>query len=336
MPTIPKYNQRNTSDLNYAKRRVVEAEKEGIAKLLNKSAIEYEDANKVAELLIRSMEDLIVLIQRLTGFIELGESLSGDLDLDLEWNLASWDLVDRNNYPRVVGLIVATNLSVKRIVGLAKQFQKVFNFATPLNIQKIKDVYDSFIDYLNIYNSISSQLLLSFNDVRNQIDDDDVRSVISDLSDEISENASQFDIYNPDNWFSDTERGFIEHGIDLLRDYINPDDDDESDFQTAPSGRSSRSSSSRSSSSRNRPNILEQFNEKNFKKIRREIQSNITLLNRIFNYIFDNYNEARVQPEQTLAERKKIISAEYVGSGKTYSVGNKYAENLYNTSGMYH
>lgn len=333
MPAVPKYNQRSTNDLNYAKKRVVEAEKEGIAKLLNRSAIEYEDANKVAELLVRSMEDLIVLIQRLTGFIEIGEGLSGDLDLDLEWNLASWDLVDRNNYPRVVGLIVATNLSLKRIVGLAKQFQKVFNFATPLNIQKIKDMYDSFIDYLNIYNSVSSQLLLSYKDIRNEINDDDIRSVISDLSDDLSENASQFDIYNPDNWIDDRTRGFIEYGIDLLQDYINPDDESEtsSDFQTALSSRSSRSSRS------SKPRItLEQFNEKNFKRIRREIQTNMKILERIFTYIFDNYNEARVQPEQTLAERKKIISEEYIGSGKTYSVGNKYAEQLYNTSGMYH
>lgn len=335
MPTIPKYNQRSTSDLNYAKRRVVEAEKEGIAKLLNRSAVEYEDANKIAELLVKSMEDLVVLIQRLTGFIEIGEGLSGDLDLDLELNLTSWDLVDRNNYPRVVGLIVATNLSLKRILGLAKQFQKVFNFATPLNIQKIKDMYDSFIDYLNIYHSVSSQLLLSYKDIRNEINEDDVRSVISDLSDDLSENASQFDIYNPDNWFDDRTRGFIEYGIDLLQDYINPDDDDESDFQTAPSGSSSRSSNSKKK--KPKPRItLEQFNEKNFKRILREIGKNIQTLPRIFEYIFDNYNEARVQPEQTLAERKKIISEEYVGSGKTYSVGNKYAEQLYNTSGMYH
>ena len=155
MPTIPKYNQRSTSDLNYAKRRVVEAEKEGIAKLIGRTSREFQDANKLAELLIKSMENLIVLIQRLTGFIELGESLTDDLDLDLEFNLASWDLVNKNNYPKVVGLIVSTNLYLKRIVALVKEFQKIFNFTSPINIQKIKDIYDGFFDYLNIFNSVS-------------------------------------------------------------------------------------------------------------------------------------------------------------------------------------
>lgn len=290
MPTIPKYNQRRTNDLNYAKRRVVEAEKKGIAKLLNRSGVEYEDANKIAELLVKNMEDLVVLIQRLTGFIEIGESLTEDLDLALEWNLTSWELIDKINYPKVIGIIVASNLSLKRIVSLVLQFQKVFNFATPLNIQKIKDMYDNFIEYLNIYNSVSSQLLSSYKNIRNEINDDDVRSVISDLS----------------------------------------DDSDDSDSTNMPL------SVNVSASTISLPNALEQLNEKNFKKIRREIQTNMQMLERIFTYIFDNYNEERVQPEQMLAERKNIISEEYIGSGKTYSVGNKYSEQLYNTSGMYH
>jgi hypothetical protein len=55
----------------------------------------------------------------------------------------------------------------------------------------------------------------------------------------------------------------------------------------------------------------------------------------ILNNAIDNYNEAKVNPEEVLSKRKEMMNREYIGSGRTYSVGNKYAEQLYNSQGLY-
>lgn len=337
MPSIPKYNQRSTDDLNYAKRRVVNLEKQGIAKLRGQSSLVGEDADKIAELLIKSIEDLVVLIQRLFGFLEEFE----EWFLGGRFTMTDWNILNVNDRPRVIGLAITSNLQLKRIVRLANIFQKVFNFTSPSNIQKLKELVSEFDAIVEPYKEIMLSVLKkppSFNP-------NDVRSVVSDLSDElffddsdVASSVGDYDPFDVDNFLGDAARDFIDHGIDLLRDYIGPQDDDDSDFQTARSRRSSRSSRSSSSRSSASSQFLTQgaTDEKQLKKIQREIEKNIDNFFEIFNFIFNNYNEARTQLQQQLETRKEEIKEEYTGGSKrVYSVGNKYAEQMYNQSGMY-
>ena len=325
MPSIPKYNQRSTDDLNYAKRRVVNLEKQGIAKLRGQSSLVGEDADKIAELLIKSIEDLVVLIQRLFGFLEnVEEWFSGGA------NAFDWNILNVNDRPRVIGLAITSNLQLKRIIRLAKTFQKIFNFASPNNIQKLKEVVSNFEDIVEPY----IEIIMSVLKKPPSFEPDDVRSVVSDLSQDLIDENDDYDPFDPNNWLNDATRDFVEHGIDLLRDYIGPQDDD-SDFQTAMPGSSRSSRSSRSSF---QPFITFQgeTDQKQFKKIQKEIQTNVNDFFKIFNFIFNNYNEARNSLQQQLESRNEKIKEEYTGGlNPVYSVGNKYVEQMYNQSGMY-
>lgn len=319
MPSIPKYNQRSTDDLNYAKRRIVNLEKQGIAKLKG-SPIIAEDADKIAELLIKSIEDLVVLIQRLFGFLEnVEEWFSGGA------NAFDWNILNAGDRPRVIGLAITSNLQLKRIIRLANTFRKVFNFTSPSNIQKLREVASEFESIVEPY----IEIIMSVLKRPPTFDPSDIGSVVSDLSQDLIDENDDYDPFDVDNWLNDATRDFVEHGIDLLRDYIGPQDDDDSDFQTARSRRSTRSF---------QPFITFQgeTDQKQFKKIQKEIQTNVNDFFKIFNFIFNNYNEARNSIQQQLETRKEEIKEEYTGGSKrVYSVGNKYVEQMYNQSGMY-
>lgn len=315
MPSIPKYNQRSTNDINFAKKRVVNLEKEGITKLTGQPVILSEDANKIAELLIKSIEDLVVVIQRFFGFLENITEFNTDFE-NFDWNV-----LNRNDRPKIISLAVTSNLQLKRIVRIAKTFQKIYNFASPSNIQKLKDTLE---DFENIAETYMEIILSVLNNVP-EIDDDDISSIVSELSEELFEYS---DSDSTDN-FSTAD--------DLLTEY-NPD---ESETDTVSSITSDNISSLTSSSRRTfrpRVRITGYANEKQYNKIKREVGKNINDLFKIMNFIFDNYNEARNQLQIKMQQRENELEKEYVGSGykKTYSVGNKYAEQLYNTAGMYH
>lgn len=318
MPSIPKYNQRSTNDINFAKKRVVNLEKEGIAKLTGQPVILSEDANKLAELLIKSIEDLVIVIQRFFGFLE------NVIEFNDDFSNFDWNLLNRNDRPKIIGLAVTSNLQLKRIVRIAKTFQKIYNFASPNNIQKLKDTLEDFENIAETY----MEIILTVLNNPPEVDDDDISSIVSELSEELFEPTD----YDSTNNFSTAD--------DLLTEY-NPDES-ENDSVSSLTSDDISSLTSRSSSRRRlfrpRARITGYANEKQYNKIKREVEKNINDLFKIMNFIFDNYNEARNQLQIKMQQRENELEKEYVGSGykKTYSVGNKYAEQLYNTSGMYH
>jgi hypothetical protein len=335
MPSIPRYNQNSTNDLNYAKRRIVNLEKQGIAKLKGLTVV-AEDADKMVDLLIKGIEDLVVLIQRLFGFLgNLEEMFPGG------GTAFDWELLNPLERPKVIGLAITSNLQLKRIVRLAISFKKIFNFTSAEKMQRLKNTVEDFENIVEPY----IEIIMSVLKKPPTFDANEVGSVVSDLSEDLifDDETEDYDPFDVDNWLNDTTRDFVDHGIDLLRDYIGPQDDDtdeSSDFQTArpPSSRSSRSSRSSGPSGSFQPFLTFQgeTDKRQYKKINEEIKKNVNELFRIFNFIFNNYNEARNALQEQVKSRNEKMKQEYTGGSKrVYSVGNKYAEQMYNQSGMY-
>jgi hypothetical protein len=325
MPSIPKYNQNSTNDLNYAKRRIVNLEKQGIAKLKGLTVV-AEDADKMVDLLIKGIEDLVVLIQRLFGFLgNLEEMFPGG------GTAFDWELLNPLERPKVIGLAITSNLQLKRIVRLAMSFKKIFNFTSAEKMQRLKNTVEDFENIVEPY----IEIIMSVLKKPPTFDANEVGSVVSDLSQDLifDDETEDYDPFDVDNWLNDATRDFVDHGIDLLRDYIGPQDDDDSDFQTA---RPPRSRASSHSSFQPFLTFQGETDKRQYKKINDEIKKNVNELFRIFNFIFNNYNEARNALQEQVKSRNEEINQEYTGGSKrVYSVGNKYAEQMYNQSGMY-
>jgi hypothetical protein len=328
MPSIPRYNQKSTNDLNYAKRRIVNLEKQGIAKLKGLTVV-AEDADKIVDLLVKGIEDLVVLIQRLFGFLENFEEMfpGGGIAFN-------WELINPLERPKVIGLAITSNLQLKRIVRLAISLKKIFNFTSAEKMQRLKNTVEDFENIVEPY----IEMMMSILKKPPTFDANEVGSVVSDLSQDLifDDETEDYDPFDVDNWLNDATRDFVDHGIDLLRDYIGPQDDDDSDFQTA------RPPRSRASSRPSRPSFQPfltfqgETDKRQYKKINEEIKKNVNELFRIFNFIFNNYNEARNALQEQVKSRNEEMKQEYTGGSKrVYSVGNKYAEQMYNQSGMY-
>jgi len=376
MPSIPRYNQKSTNDLNYAKRRIINLEKQGIAKLKGLT-VNVEDADKIADLLIRNIEDFIALVQRFFGFIDdkVSTYQSGvDQIITHEFQL-----LNQKERPRVIGIAIASNLLLKRIIRLARGLKKIYNFTSPEKIQTLKDLVNDFDDVHQTYLWIIENVVevVPFEDEY----EDDVSSVISELS------IPRVGGSNPLSRQVMTPLGLpAPPNIGIPGSSRAPSRASSRASSRAPSRASSRASSpefvldnvafgtpvprSRASSSRstspggtvtdfspsssssssmesffgvpegffNVPytaEIVEKGLFEEYQKIRTEVKKNVVEFFKIFNFIFDNYNEARnVLQEQ--ASRKQEIKQEYTGgSRRVYSVGNKYAEQMYNQSGMY-
>jgi hypothetical protein len=237
--------------------------------------------------------------------------------------------------------VIISKITEKALL-LSKKLRHVINFVNPDTIEQLKNKVVAMDEAVgsykyNILDTFINEALRSSN-IKQVIND--AESIVSDMdsieSDE-SENASQFDLWDPNAWFDDTELGFLDNLAGAIGDVLGPGDDESSvdDFETARSSRSSRSSF--------RPTI--RYPKQTIRKGRASagrykvlatiFQSTMTELFNVLIESIDSYNQARVNTEEALSERKEMIKREYIGSGKTYSVGNKYAEQLYNSQGLY-
>ena len=337
MPSIPKYNQNKTNDLNYAKRRVVDAEKKGIANLISPGIkdITRGDAQKIAEQIILYLEEIRILMEKSFGFFDDIEYADG-----VKYELKNIDFA-----PKVFALLIIINKFTLKTLSLSRKLRYVIKFVNLSTIEELKNKLVELSDSVDAYLIDLMREFISDLKQRAVLGEkefiDEVESIVSDIDSSVSEseNASQLDLWDPNAWFADTELDFLDGLAGAIRDAIGPGDDESSvgsDFETAISqGRDVvREGLDRFRQPRRKQYVGKRTSEK-YEKLAEKFQMDISEVYNILMDAIDSYNEARVKPEEALSERKEMMNREYIGSGRTYSVGNRYAEQLYNSQGLY-
>lgn len=338
MPAIPKYNQRSTSDLNYAKRRVVDAEKKGIAKMISPGVkdITKGDAQKIADKILEYLDEIILLIRKNFGYFIDVEYVDG----------TRYELKNINDAPKVFVILVLANRFAIKALSLSKKLRHVIQFVNSSTIESLKEKLDELSEYVGKYitnilaSYISDQRVKAILGEKETIDE--VESIISDLDSAESEDASQLDLWDPNAWFNDTEIGFLDNLAGAIRDVIGPGDDDESSlnsgFQTAIEDEQIEDVVLEGLDRFRQPRKKKSVGKKSVKmyeNLTYNFQKNLQELYDTLTVVIDTYNQARVNTEEVLSERNNVIKTKYSGSGRTYSVGNKYAEQMYNSQGLY-
>jgi hypothetical protein len=291
MPTIPLYNQSNTEEaaLTRAKKRVVTAMKTGTLKLTERPDIDVTNgkADDVANHLISQMEDLTAVIR--STLVYFGER-DDDLIID-----------DKDDVRKVLKLVFVIAKLSKRIAKITKGFIPNIRY---LDLGVYSDLRTAAEEMFGIW----SDAFVFLTGVQVLIDEDDERSIASDVFDDIS----------------------IESG----------DSDDENSI-FADAGDNS-SVSSRSTAARQRREAYGRIGQYV------SVPDMIIRINAEINTTYDllmaavaNFNELRQQqvlpPEQIGTEREAILS----GSGRTirskrpiYRIGNNQDERLYEMAGL--
>lgn len=291
MPTIPLYNQSNTEEaaLTRAKKRVVSAMKTGTLKLTERPDIDVTNgkADDVANLLISQMEDLTAVIRSILVYFEERDD---DLIID-----------DKESLRKVLKLgFTITKLS-RRIAKITKGLIPNIRY---LDLGVYSDLRTAAEEMFGIWNDAFVFLI----SVQVLIDEDDERSIASNVFDDIS----------------------IESG-----------DSDDEDSIFADAGDNS-SVSSRSTAARQRREAFGRIGEYvSFPDLIMRINTEINTTYELLMTAVANFNELRQQqvlpPEQIGTEREAILS----GSGRTirskrpiYRIGNNQDERLYEMAGL--
>lgn len=291
MPTIPLYNQSNTEEaaLTRAKKRVVSAMKTGTLKLTERPDIDVTNgkADDVANLLISQMEDLTAVIRSILVYFEERDD---DLIID-----------DKESLRKVLKLgFTITKLS-RRIAKITKGLIPNIRY---LDLGVYSDLRTAAEEMFGIW-SDAFVFLIS---VQVLIDEDDERSIASNVFDDIS----------------------IESG-----------DSDDEDSIFADAGDNS-SVSSRSTAARQRREAFGRIGQYvSFPDLIMRINTEINTTYELLMTAVANFNELRQQqvlpPEQIGTEREAILS----GSGRTirskrpiYRIGNNQDERLYEMAGL--
>ena len=339
MPSIPKYNQRSTDDLNYAKRRLVNSEKKGIANLISPSLkdVTSGDAQKIAEKILEYLDEIMILIQKTFGYFD-----------DVQYSEGTrYELKNISDAPKVFSILIIANRICLKALSLSKKLRHVINFVNSSTIENFKnklvelsDLVDVYIgDVLNTFLSdLQVRAILGTNDFASEVE-----SIISDLDSAESEDASQLDLLDPNAWFNDTELGFLDNLAGAIRDAIGVADDESSEssssgFQTAIGDEESKDDVQEGLNRFRQPRRRRNVGRRSiamYQNVASKFQDNISELYNILIDAIDSYNQSRIQPDELLTERKEKMNREYIGSGRVYSVGNKYAEQLYNSQGLY-
>jgi len=319
MPAIPKYNQRSTNDLNYAKRRVVDAEKKGIAKLISPGMkdITNGDAQKIAEKILEYLDEVMILIQKAYAYFN---------EVNME-DFTQYNLRNTGDIPKVFAIIIIISKFISKILNLAKKLRNVINFVDPQTIESLKNKLEE-LDYLG--GSFKENLLSQFIIYIKTIAGDELteesyisetESIVSDLDSIISDLTDDFG--------SDFGSDVTERSDDFGSDVTERSDDFGSDETGQSTGRRT------ASTARTRRFTIGKNIYKMYKGIVNKFLRDASELYNILINSIDDYNQARIQQDEVLSERKNEISREYAGSGRVYSVGNKYAEQMYNSQGLY-
>ncbi len=332
MPSVPKYNQRSTSDLNYAKRRVIDAEKKGIAKLVSPGFkdVTNGDAQIIAEKIVEYLDEIIILIQKSFGYFDDVQYVDGTI----------YELKNISDAPKVFSILILLNKIAVKTLSLSKKLRHVIKFVNSSTIETLKNKLADLSELVDIYLMDVLATFISDLNVRATLGTEnfnkEVESIVSDLDSAESEDASQLDLWDPNAWFDDTELGFLDNLAGAVRDAIGVADDDESSFQTAIE--ESKDDVREGLNKFKQPRTKQYVGKKSVKmyqNITEKFQDNISEVYEILIDAIDSYNEARIETDEVLDDRKDIIKKKYTGSGLVYSVGNKYAEQMYNSQGLY-
>ena len=291
MPTIPLYNQSNTEEaaLTRAKKRVVSAMKTGTLKLTERPDIDVTNgkADDVANLLISQMEDLTAVIRSILVYFEERDD---DLIID-----------DKESLRKVLKLGFTIAKLSRRIAKITKGLIPNIRY---LDLGVYSDLRTAAEEMFGIW-SDAFVFLIS---VQVLIDEDDERSIASNVFDDIS----------------------IESG-----------DSDDEDSIFADAGDNS-SVSSRSTAARQRREAFGRIGQYvSFPDLIMRINTEINTTYELLMTAVANFNELRQQqvlpPEQIGTEREAILS----GSGRTirskrpiYRIGNNQDERLYEMAGL--
>jgi hypothetical protein len=291
MPTIPLYNQSNTEEaaLTRAKKRVVSAMKTGTLKLTERPDIDVTNgkADDVANLLISQMEDLTAVIRSILVYFEERDD---DLIID-----------DKESLRKVLKLGFTIAKLSRRIAKITKGLIPNIRY---LDLGVYSDLRTAAEEMFGIW-SDAFVFLIS---VQVLIDEDDERSIASNVFDDIS----------------------IESG-----------DSDDEDSIFADAGDNS-SVSSRSTAARQRREAFGRIGQYvSFPDLLMRINAEINTTYELLMTAVANFNELRQQqvlpPEQIGTEREAILS----GSGRTirskrpiYRIGNNQDERLYEMAGL--
>jgi hypothetical protein len=318
MPSIPKYNQRSTSDLNYAKRRVVRAEKKGISQL-RVNMYSPENADKLAENLIRLFEEINVLMFKMLGFFN-ARTFRFDIDDD--------------RFRKIIAILAVMNKLINRAYQMMKSLVKMTNFVSFENMEQLKKYVEEFrTSYEQSFGAIFPSLVQYLQTIRNaeylRFDEyiNDIDDTITELSDnsnfvdDETDEFAGFDMFDDEDEKNDVDEddSLVVNESPSRFDEISTSDGSRRSRRSGRSGRSRRSNISDVTDpfmEMTKDNFVSQFD----KLLNNILTKSIYLINK-FETAYSSYNPSRTEyPSST---------------EKTYSVGNRRSDELYNSQGLY-